>query len=73
MAKPMTDLQALAEAVRRWGKDSRAWHPSCEVRGGLSWCCLGVSNGRTYIHQWALYGVGRNWEEAFADADARGN
>ena len=73
MSRPMTDADAIAAAARRWGKDARAWHPNGEVRGGMTWCCLGVSNGRLHMHQWALYGVGRTWEEAFADATQRGN
>ena len=72
MLRPMTDQQATAEAVRRWGKEARAWHPANEARGGASWCLVGVSNGRLHMHQWALYGVGCSWEEAFADARARG-
>lgn len=69
--QPMTDAQAAQEALRRWGKEGRAWHPHGEVRGGESFCVVGVSNGRLYPHQWSPRGVGVDWESAFADSDQR--
>jgi len=69
--KPMTDQEAVALAFKRWGKDGRAWHPGFAVKGSDSYCLLGETNGHLHKHQWAIYGTGPTWEEAFRDADER--
>lgn len=68
----MTDQQAVAEAMRRWGAEGRAWHPRYDVRDGLCYCLVGETNGRLHDHQWIVRGMGVTWEEAFAEVDARG-
>ena len=73
--KDMTDKQALAEAIRRWGAGGtirfRQTH-STKVprlhRGRLARYCCTVSNGdvpRSFL----VEGQGNTWREAFADAD----
>lgn len=69
----MSDAQAALEALRRWGQDARAWHPPYDVPGGQSYCLVGSSNGRLFAHQWAVFGGGASWTEAFREASERGH
>lgn len=70
---PMSDREADREAMRRWGLEGRAWHPAGEARGGVCWCVCGVTNGDTNLRRWIIYGIGVSFEDAFADAAARGH
>lgn len=73
--KDMTEKQALAEAVRRWGeRGTIRFRPTPATRiprlnrGRLARYCCVVSNGegpRVYL----VEGQGNTWREAFADAD----
>ena len=68
----MTDIEALAEAERRWGTDAgvfdrarndaiREQFADSIKRVGRYW--VGIST--------VFHGNGNTWEEAFADADKR--
>jgi hypothetical protein len=67
----MTQKQALAEAIRRWGASAiirfRPADPNKPQRGRLARYCCTVGNGdarRVY----SIEGQGNTWLEAFADA-----
>jgi hypothetical protein len=69
----MTQTQAQAEAIRRWGpRGTVEFRPSRnqrEQRGRLArYCCL-VSNGAPGYR--SIEGQGETWVEAFADARSR--
>ncbi len=71
--KEMTQAQAQAEAIRRWGPGGTVeFRPSRshrEVRGKLArYPCL-VSDG-TAGHR-SIEGQGETWTDAFADARSR--
>lgn len=66
----MTDKEAEAEALRLWGERARAWHPAYARAGDLRHCCVGIANGEVN-DEWIVYGHGRTFIEAFADAKAR--
>lgn len=57
----MTREEAFAEAFRRWGKSGRTSQTSADS-------CL-VASGPDYPT--FTYGIGGDWEDAFADADRR--
>lgn len=69
-AEPMSDRQALDEAQRRWGESGRAWHPAYVHRGDHYYCTVGGAIGDVR-EEWQVFGRGRTWEEAFADATTR--
>ena len=64
-------VRAVGAARRRWGQYGDAWHPSYEVRGGPSYCVVGIRREGQGEHQWEIKGIGSTWAEAVADADAR--
>jgi hypothetical protein len=71
--KDMTQKQARAEAVRRWGPTAtvtfRSFDPSKEHRGRLArYRCI-VSNGEPRSS--FVEGQGDTWQAAFADARPR--
>ena len=63
----MTEQQALAEAVRRWGPTATAQYsaPRSERRGRLSRYTCKVGNGA------GVEGQGYTWRDAFDDARPR--
>ena len=71
--KDMTQKQAQAEAVRRWGPSATIeFRPprSAARRGRLARYCCTVANGdRTTAY--SVEGQGDTWREAFADASPR--
>jgi len=70
--KDMTQRQALAEAVRRWGAAAtiRYSPPRSQSRGRLAryTCMVGNGGGGGGI---AIEGQGYTWREAFEDARPR--
>lgn len=58
---PMTNRQALVEAIRRWGDNAFAWADKNSHRVGV------IKDG-----QILYYGSGQTWEEAFAQAGGEG-
>lgn len=65
--------QARAEARRRWGVKGWAWHPHYAFKGGDSYCAVGVKEHGDNEHQWVVYGIGRDFGEAFKDSEERGH
>ena len=63
---------AVAEAQRRWGPHGTAWHPRYAVAGDANRCCVGVTEGQ-HVYYKIVYGIGRDFAEAFADAEKRGH
>jgi hypothetical protein len=69
--KDMTEKQARAEALRRWGPTGTiTFRPSRTIkteRGRLArYCCIvGNGDGRS---PYAVQGQGNTWREAFEDA-----
>jgi len=72
--KDMTQEQARAEALRRWGPSGTiTFRPSRTIkpeRGRLARYCSIVSKGERR-HPYAIEGQGNTWREAFEDARAR--
>jgi len=72
--KDMTQKQAWAEAVRRWGPTAtiefRPPRTSGNRRGRLARYCCTVSNGDRGSFE-SVEGQGNTWVEAFADARPR--
>jgi hypothetical protein len=70
LPKDMTQEQAQAEAIRRWGSSATAvYRPSRRADGGhgrLARYCCTVGNGRA--GGYPVEGQGNTWREAFADA-----
>ncbi len=72
--KDMTQEQARAEALRRWGPSGTiTFRPSRTIktqRGRLArYCCIvGNGDGRS---PYSIEGQGNTWREAFEDARAR--
>jgi len=72
--KDMTQKQAQAEAVRRWGPNGTVeFRPPRSIknhRGRLArYCCtVGSGAGRSFD---SVEGQGNTWREAFADAHSR--
>jgi|tagenome__1003787_1003787.scaffolds.fasta_scaffold20099173_1 hypothetical protein len=68
--KDMTQEQAQAEAIRRWGSSATAiYRPSRRADGGhgrLARYCCTVGNGR--VGMYPVEGQGNTWREAFDDA-----
>jgi hypothetical protein len=68
--KDMTQEQAQAEAIRRWGLSATAiYRPSRRTDGGhgrLARYCCTVGSGRA--GGYPVEGQGNTWREAFADA-----
>lgn len=66
----MTQEEAQAEAVRRWGSSATAiYRPSRRSDGGhgrLARYCCTVGSGRA--RGYPVEGQGNTWREAFADA-----
>jgi len=72
--KDMTQKEAQAEALRRWGPSGRiTFRPTRAdrlCRGRLArYCCI-VGNGVNGSF-YSVEGQGNTWREAFADARAR--
>lgn len=64
----MTQQDAHAEAIRRWGKERGIVRLSSEVyHVGLLTQVQVNRNAKRNIY----YGYGESWEEAFADADRK--
>src|SRR5262249_40994850 len=57
--------EALGQAKSRWGHEG---HVLLEYPGPPERCLVGGAAG----HGMRVYGRGKAWDEAFADADARG-
>jgi len=72
--KDMTQTQALAEAVRRWGPSGtitfRPPRSIKSIRGRLARYCCTVGNGGGGSF-YSIEGQGNTWLEAFADARPR--
>ncbi len=72
--KDMTQKQAQAEAVRRWGASGTIrFLPSRQgriQRGRLARYCCTVGNGAVGSF-YSVEGQGNTWREAFADARPR--
>ena len=72
--KDMTQEEALAEAVRRWGASGtirfRPSPPGRTHRGRLARYCCTVGNGIAGSF-YSVEGQGNTWREAFADARPR--
>ena len=72
--KDMTEQQALAEAVRRWGATGTIkFRPSRAGgghRGRLARYCCTVGNGVSGSF-YSIEGQGNSWREAFDDARPR--
>jgi hypothetical protein len=72
--KDMTEKEARAEALRRWGPSGMVtFRPSRTIksnRGRLArYCCIvGNGDGRSL---YSVQGQGHTWREAFDDAQAR--
>lgn len=62
----MTNEQAAAEAVKRWGENSAVYFASPKIVDEFSYSVY--SDFRSSMEE----GHGRTWEEAFADADRKG-
>jgi hypothetical protein len=66
----MTDKEALHEACRRWGDEAY-------VRHRINYPLLperpAYAVGRQLGKHFDVCGHGASWEEAFADADAKGH
>jgi hypothetical protein len=72
--KDMTQTEALAEAIRRWGPSGtikfRPPLPARKQRGRLArYCCI-VGNGIAGSF-YSIEGQGNSWREAFDDARPR--
>jgi len=74
LVKDMTEQQALAEAVRRWGATGTIkFRPSRATggpRGRLARYCCTVGNGLSGSF-YSIEGQGNSWREAFDDARPR--
>jgi len=72
--KDMTEQQALAEAVRRWGASGtikfRPPRAAGAHRGRLARYCCTVGNGLSGSF-YSIEGQGNSWREAFDDARPR--
>jgi hypothetical protein len=71
--KDMTQKQARAEAVRRWGPGATVeFRPPRSIthRGRLARYCCTVANGDRGS-SYSVEGQGDTWREAFADACPR--
>ena len=72
--KDMTEQQALAEAVRRWGATGTIKFRPSRVAGGhrgrLARYCCTVGNGVSGSF-YSIEGQGNSWREAFDDARPR--
>ena len=72
LMKDMTQKQALAEAIRRWGPSGtirfRPTRRDGSPRGRLARYCCTVGNGRN--GSFRSEGQGNTWREAFADASS---
>jgi hypothetical protein len=73
LMKDMTQKQALAEAVRRWGPSAMIqFRPSRSSNGpgrlARYSCTVGSGQGRTFH---CVEGQGNTWREAFDDAGLR--
>jgi hypothetical protein len=67
--KDMTQEEAQAEAIRRWGSSATAVYRAPRrdgVHGRLARYCCTVGNGRA--GGYPVEGQGNTWREAFADA-----
>ena len=74
LMKDMTQTEALAEAIRRWGPSGtikfRPPFPARKQRGRLArYCCI-VGNGIAGSF-YSIEGQGNSWREAFDDARPR--
>jgi hypothetical protein len=70
----MTQTEALAEAIKRWGPNGTIRflppHPARRQRGRLArYCCI-VGNGIAGS-LYSIEGQGNTWREAFDDARRR--
>ena len=72
--KDMTEKEARAEAIRRWGPSGTIeFRPSRSIngrRGRLARYCCTVANG-DLGSSYSIEGQGDTWREAFADARPR--
>jgi hypothetical protein len=72
--KDMTQKEARAEAIRRWGPSGTiAFRPPRSItnrRGRLARYCCTVSSGDASAFD-SVEGQGNTWREAFADARSR--
>ena len=73
--KDMTEQQALAEAIRRWGPSGSVRFLACRprdgrVRGRLARYRCTVANGAPGSFH-SVEGQGNTWREAFDDARPR--
>lgn len=71
-AADMTDSEAQEEAVGRWGADGAAWHPAYTKPGQYRYCAVGEKLGECR-DDWLVFGRGETFEDAFVDAQRRGN
>src|SRR5207245_9415654 len=74
--KDMTQTEALAEAIRRWGPSGtikfRPPLPARKQRGRLArYCCI-AGNGIAGAF-YSIEGQGNSWREAFDDSRPRGS
>lgn len=68
----MTDRDATAEAIRRWGAAGSAWHHCYSRPTDWDWCRIGIAVGDVRDN-WIVYGRGRNWTEALMDSIRKGH
>ena len=68
----MSENAANEEARRRRGESGVAWHPAYTKPGEYRFCAVGGAIGETR-DEWQVFGRGASFEEAFADATARGH
>ena len=61
----MNQNEAMAEAVRRWGKDAHVRYRQGHLSKDMMPYAVGRWKGKTFER----YGQGQTWEEAFQDAD----
>ena len=61
----MNQNEAMAEAVRRWGKDAHVRYRQGQLSKDMMPYAVGRWKGKTFER----YGQGQSWEEAFQDAD----
>ena len=63
----MTQNEAMAEAVRRWGKDAHVRYCQGQMPEGTLPYAVGRWEGKTF----RMHGQAHTWEEAFQEADKK--